>query len=161
MTNEYGHFKSDNRVKLQTMLAQCCASSLKPPTLNRLFLFAAAVFVSACSQQPVVPSAGASNQPTLVSITQGGELVELERTSEHSIIEVRSAPAGSVPSSLFALRGACAVARARGEKYFASSPVPGKSATHRLTFPQAPSESQLRGPSKSVFTLAECQRLAL
>ena len=127
--------------------------------MNRLVLFSAAVAVSACAQQAVAPSAGAGESPKLVSITQGGELVELERTPEYSVIEVRSAPAGSVPSSLFALRGACAVARARGQKYFASSPVQGKPATHRITFPQTPSESQLTGSTKSVFALAECQLL--
>lgn len=127
--------------------------------MKRLVLFTAAVAVSACAQQAVVPSGTSSEPPKLVSITQGGELVELERTPEYSVIEVRSAPAGSVPSSLFALRGACAIARARGQKYFASNPVQGRPATHRITFPQAPSESQLTGATKSVFSLSECQLL--
>lgn len=127
--------------------------------MNYLVLLSAAVAVSASAQQAAVPSAGAGESPMLVSITQGGELAEIERTPEYSVIEVRRAPAGSVPSSLFALRGACAVATARGQQYLASSPVQGKPATHRITFPQSPSESQLTGSTKSVFSLAECQLL--
>lgn len=127
--------------------------------MKRLALFSAAVVASACAQQGVVQSAGSSEAHKLVSITQGGEVAEIERTPEYSVIEVRSAPAGNVSSSLFALRGACAVARARGQKYFASSHVQDKQATHRITFPQAPSESQLTGSAKSVFSLAECQLL--
>jgi hypothetical protein len=127
--------------------------------MYRLVLLFAAVALSACAPQAAVRSTPAGESTGLVSITQGGELVELERTPEFSVIEVRRAPTGSVPSSLFALRGACAVARARGQRYFASSPVPGKPATHRITFPQVASESQLTGSTKSVFSLADCQLL--
>lgn len=85
--------------------------------------------------------------------------MEVERQTGFSTVEVRRAPAGSVPASLFALRGACAVARARGELFFASVPVPGPVTTHRLSFPRAPNQDELSGPRKSVFALAECDML--
>lgn len=106
------------------------------------------------AQQP-----GSSTSSGLVHITEGGEFVEVERSADFSIVEVRSAPQGSVGASLFALRGACAVARARAQKYFTSTPLPGPFPTHRLSFPQAPHESLLSGPGKRVFTFAECELL--
>ena len=127
--------------------------------MKRLITLAIAVSVGACAQHGPAPGQGSSAPQSLVRITDGGDLVELERTAEYSLMEVRSAPSGSVPASMFALRGACSVARARGQTYFASTPEPGSPSTHRITFPKAPSESQLRGSTKSVFTLAECQLL--
>ncbi len=127
--------------------------------MTRLLLTTTLVALSACAQQPVGPAAANSAPIKLVSITQGGELAEIERAPEYSIVEVRNAPSGSVASSLFALRGACAVARARGQNYFASTPVTGKAATYRISFPTAPSASELVGGTKSVFTLAECQQM--
>ena len=127
--------------------------------MKRLITLAIAVSVCACAQQGPAPGQGSSAPQSLVRITDGGDLVELERTAEYSVMEVRSAPSGSVPASMFALRGACAVAKARGQTYFASTPEPGSSSTHRITFPKSPSESQLRGSTKNVFTLEECQLL--
>ena len=114
----------------------------------------------ACAQQDRVPSVGTTaDAGSLVRVTDGGEFVEVERTAEYSLVEVRSAPKGSVPSSMFALRGACAVARARGEQYVSSVPVPGSVPKHRLSFPKSATETQLKGQSKSVFSLAECEML--
>ena len=127
--------------------------------MQHLITFAMAVSAGACAQQGPVPGQGSSAPQSLVRITAGGDLIELERTAEYSLMEVRSAPSGSVPASMFALRGACSVARARGQTYFASNPEPGSSSTHRITFPKSPYESQLRGSTKTVFTLAECQLL--
>lgn len=106
-------------------------------------------------------AACASTDPgtTLVRLTAGGEFVEVERAPEFSLVEVRQAPAGSVPSSMYALRGACAVARSRGKPYFASEGASGTSRSYRLTFPSAPTESELKGPTKRVFSLAECSLL--
>ena len=127
--------------------------------MKHLIALTIAVSVGACAQQGPAPGQASSTPQSLVRITDGGDLVELERTAEYSLMEVRSAPIGSVPASMFALRGACSVARARGQTYFASTPEPGNPSTHRITFPKAPSESQLRGSTKIVFTLAECQLL--
>ena len=127
--------------------------------MKRLITLAIAVSVCACAQQGPAPGQGSSAPQSLVRITDGGDLVELERTAEYSVMEVRSAPSGTVPASMFALRGACSIARARGQTYVASTPEPGSPSKHRITFPKAPSESQLRGSTKSVFTLAECQLL--
>jgi len=96
---------------------------------------------------------------SLVRITQGGELVEVDRQTAHSIIEVRSTPPGSVASSLFILRGSCAVARARGKPYFRSQAEAGPVRSYRLTFPDSASSSELQGSTKTVFSLAECELL--
>lgn len=97
--------------------------------------------------------------PSLVRLADGGELVEIERAPDFSVVEVRQAPPGSVPSSLYVLRGACAVARSRGKQYFASEALPGSPRAYRLTFPSAPTEAELRGPAKRAFSLAECALL--
>lgn len=115
-----------------------------------------AILLVACAQPPSVPRVERQPAASLVRITDGGEFVEVERLPEYSVVEVRSAPAGSVASSMYALRGSCAVARARGESYFSSAPVSASVRTYRLTFPKSTTESQLRGPSKSVFSVAEC-----
>jgi hypothetical protein len=117
--------------------------------MRRLLLASTAVLMTGCAAVPA----------PLVSLTDGGELIETERAPEFSVIEVRKSPPGSVPSSMFTLRGACAVARARGEKFFDSSPVPGATRAYRITFPRAPSPESLTGRTKSVFSLSDCALL--
>ena len=124
--------------------------------MKHLVAFTALLVASVpCEAQKATPAASSA----LVRITDGGEFFEVERSADFSIVEVRSSPQGSVPASLFALRGACAVARSRSQKFFTSTPLPGPFPTHRLTFPQAPSSSLLTGPTKSVFSLDECEAL--
>ncbi len=127
--------------------------------MKRLFPLLAAALVGACAQQPSLPEAPNQATSALVRVSDGGEFVEIERQPEYSVIELRTAPQGSVPASMFALRGSCAVARARGKKYFASTPVAGAVRAYRLTFPQAATEAQLQGSTKSVFSLEECALL--
>jgi hypothetical protein len=101
----------------------------------------------------------ATSSPSLVVMANGGEFVETERTAQHSTVEVRKAPKGSVPSSMYALRGSCAVMRARGENYVASTTVSNSPPTFRLTFPSAPDMAQRSGPERSVFSRTECAML--
>ncbi len=118
---------------------------------------AASAFAAGCVQQQnfSVPS----TQDKVVLVSGQGELRETEREPSYSIIEVPVVPPGGAESSLFILRGACAVLRARGFKYFASEKMPGARTAFRLTFPETATQEQLQGPSKSVFSLAECSSL--
>jgi hypothetical protein len=134
--------------------------------MTRTALLALACLASvACAQQPTLPS---GQTPALVELkvadgpaengkTLNATFRELERAQTHSVVEVFVASGGSVSSSMFTLRGVCAVVRARGEKFGHSEPVqPGK---YKVSFPTAPAPEQLRGPNKSVFSLEECALL--
>jgi hypothetical protein len=106
------------------------------------------------------PPAGSESKPTaLISLAGEGEFVELERGADFSIVEVRRAPQGSVPASMYTLRGVCAVLRARGADYVTSTRVAGASVQYRLTFPTSPPPEALRGPTKSVFSKSKCAAL--
>ena len=110
----------------------------------------------ACAPAPQVPD---TDKAARVHITDAGEFVEVDRTAVHSLVEVRRVPPGSVAGPMFILRGACAVARARGAAYVASTPVAGPVRAYRLTFPKTASDAQLRGPAKSVVSIADCDLL--
>ena len=119
-------------------------------------LLLVASFLVGCSQTPLSPN---DRERGLVKLLDGGEFVEVERSDEYSIVEVRSSPSGSAPSAMYALRGACSVARVRGEQYVSSQPHSGSVRTYRLLFPKTPTEAQLRGSAKSVFSMADCAAL--
>ena len=127
--------------------------------MTRFLPLAAAVLVTACAQPGTRSSENEDRMRALVSITEGGELVEVERQAEYSIIQVRSTPPGSVASSMYVLRGACAVARARGKRLFSSASEPATVRSYRLTFPNSATDAELRGSTKSVFSLSECESL--
>lgn len=130
---------------------------MRPATSHAIAV--TALSLAACAPSPQAPGSPGANPAALVHLTDQGEFVEVERTAEHSIVEVRRAPAGSVPASMFTLRGACAVARARGAAHVASTPLAGPMPAYRLTFPRTASDAQLRGPAKSVFSIADCDLL--
>ena len=119
-------------------------------------LLAITLAAASCAQNSSAPSSSTPSREVLVALAGDGEVVETERTPTHSLMQVRRAPAGSVPSSMYALRGACAILRARGKNYVASVRLADSPATYRLTFPVSPSPEDLRGATKSVFTLGEC-----
>lgn len=79
------------------------------------------------------------------------EFTEVERTPDASTVRIVRRSGGSVSSSMFVVRGLCALARARGQQYVAAERV-GKE-TMRVTFPATPPE-----PEKG-FTMAQCELL--
>lgn len=128
--------------------------------VRQLAVFSTLLLLGACASMQPGPESGLSQvSPKLLHIAGDGEFIEVQRTAEHSIVEVPQSPAGSVAASLFALRGACAVALARGEPYFTSSAVPAGVRTYRLTFPKSPTDAQLTGSAKSVFSRSDCSLL--
>jgi hypothetical protein len=125
----------------------------------RLLLIAATVLLGACAQPQLKPSSETVAEAALVKLDGEGEFVETSRQPDHSIVEVRKAPAGSVASSLYALRGACAVLRARAAPFVASQRLAGAVPTYRLTFPAAPTADALTGATKNTFSKADCTAL--
>ena len=81
---------------------------------------------------------------------------ELERKADHSIVEVVFTSGASVPSSMFVIRGMCAVMRSRAERYFQSEPLESGPTRYKLTFPKQAVEAALRGTGKKVFTEQDC-----
>jgi hypothetical protein len=127
--------------------------------MSRSAISLLAIAVSACAADPGTTEATASGGGKLVSLGGDGELVELERTATFSVIEVRKTPPGSVPSSMYILRGACAVLRARGAEYFKSEPIASVFPTYRLSFQMSATPSELTGPTKSLFSKSNCAAL--
>ena len=93
------------------------------------------------------------------------EFAEVERTELQSVVEVKYVSGASVPSSMFALGGMCAVARARGAAYFRTAPLPGMPQRHVVTFL---TEKPATGPvvagkpnPDAVISLADCALLGM
>ena len=93
------------------------------------------------------------------------EFRETERCENYSIVEVIFVSGGSVPSSLFELRGVCTVARAQRAKYFTIEPITGASTgtRYRILFsPHPPALPLTPRYSPSVnqwLSVAECGTL--
>lgn len=85
------------------------------------------------------------------------EFREIERTADASIVDVTFTSGGSVSSSLFILKGECAVARARGKPYFKIQPSTAHPDVYRMTFPlTAAGETQARLKS-GVWAISDCK----
>jgi hypothetical protein len=78
---------------------------------------------------------------------------EIARDAEKSTVQVTGRFRGSVSSSMFAIRGTCGLARARGKQNFAIEQVPGNTELFIVTFPDTPP-----APRKGI-TMAQCELL--
>jgi hypothetical protein len=93
------------------------------------------------------------------------EFNEIERTAEASVVEVSMVSGGSVASSMFTMRGMCAITRARGAKYFSTERIATNPTRYKVVFPadrppSAPEPSGTYNP-KRVISVAECQLLRM
>lgn len=77
-------------------------------------LLAGTLTIAACAQTGPAQSEPVAAKQGMVALSGDGELVETERAPTNSPMQIRRAPAGSVPSAMYALRGARAVLKARG-----------------------------------------------
>jgi hypothetical protein len=86
---------------------------------------------------------------------------EIERTPEFSMVQITFVSGGSVSSSMFVIRGMCAVAKARGEQYFRASQASKDPWRYRMTFLTSASPAELRpaNGADKVFSRAECSML--
>jgi hypothetical protein len=90
------------------------------------------------------------------------EFSEIERTQAGSLAQVSAEAGGPVTSSLFTMRGMCAVARSRGEKFFSTTRISSNPSRYSIVFPQ----SQSTAPEKTsgagrVVSLEECQSMGM
>ena len=83
---------------------------------------------------------------------------EISRQADHSIAEIGFVSGSSVAASMFGLRGACGVARARNEKFFKVVPLSTNPTRVRLQFQLAAGERDLRPADikEKIFSTAEC-----
>jgi hypothetical protein len=93
------------------------------------------------------------------------EFREIERTAEASVVEVSMVSGGSVASSMFTMRGMCAVTRARGAKYFSTERIASNPTRYKVVFPAdrppaGPQPSNTYNPQR-VISVADCQLLRM
>lgn len=81
------------------------------------------------------------------------EFQEIDRKAESSTVQIIRRSGGSVSSSMFVLKGMCAIARSRGEQYFVTEKVVNENERYTVTFPKMPPE---RGKG---FATAQCDLL--
>lgn len=79
------------------------------------------------------------------------EFQEIAREPAMSTVQVIRRSGGSVSSSMFVLRGMCALARLRGKQHFVVEQLAGESNRYAVNFPEA------LPASGKVFTLAQCE----
>ncbi|HWL63870.1 MAG TPA: hypothetical protein VNQ32_13825 [Steroidobacteraceae bacterium] len=86
-------------------------------------------------------------------------IVEVDRTTNSSIVEVAAGPdAGELVSSA-ALRGLCGLARHRGERYIQARQISQAPATFEVTFPKVGTDSSTPPTSAmapNVFPVSSC-----
>ena len=87
------------------------------------------------------------------------EFREIERAADASIVEVTFVSGGSVSSSMFILRGECAVARARGKNYFKSQEMPDRPNAYRITFPAAAAADLEARLKSGIWAASDCKKL--
>ena len=78
------------------------------------------------------------------------EFHEVERNAESSTVQIVRRTGGSVSSSMFVLKGMCAIARSRGEQYFVAERAVANDERFTVTFPKMLTERE-RG-----FSIAQC-----
>jgi hypothetical protein len=93
------------------------------------------------------------------------EFREIERTAEASVVEVTMVSGGSVSSSMFTMRGMCAITRARGAKYFSTQRIASNPTRYKVVFPAdpppaGPEPSNTYNPQR-VISVADCQLLRM
>jgi hypothetical protein len=106
----------------------------------------------------------AADEPTLINLiakdqpVENGKALDMEfhevdRKTESSTVQIVRRTGGSVSSSMFVLKGMCAIARSRGEQYFVAEKAGTNDERFTVTFPKVAVE---RGKG---FSIAECDLL--
>jgi hypothetical protein len=90
------------------------------------------------------------------------EFSEIERTQAGSVAQVSAEAGGPVTSSLFTMRGMCAVARSRGEKFFSTTRISSNPSRYSIVFPQSQSAAPEKASATNrVVSLEECQLMGM
>ncbi len=101
------------------------------------------------------------NQPVENGKTLEMVFVETARNTENSEVEVSFIFGGSVSSSLFTLRGMCALTREHHENYFKSESLGGKPTRYKVSFLKTAPPDSVRPvkPEDKIWSLSECAML--
>jgi hypothetical protein len=101
------------------------------------------------------------------------EFREIERKGDESIVRIMFHSGGSVSSSMFVLKGVCAIAKSRGAKFFRNvkQERAGSEWGYTIAFANTPNAASLKIPNppkpasedeafaNGVFSFSECQML--
>ena len=104
------------------------------------------------------------------------EFREIERKVDESIVRVTFSSGGSVSSSMFVLKGSCAIAKSREAKFFrnvSETDGTGDEWVYTIAFATSPNDPSLKIPSppmpvlededeafaNGVFSFSDCQLL--
>ena len=139
---------------------------------TRLFLlFGWIVSASSISRADVLVSLDAKDEPVENGKLLRMEFRELKRTGNESTVRVTFHSGGSVSSSMFFVRGGCAVAKSRGMTFFldtASSEIDEHTTEYTLAFSNSLNDAAFKRPPKGdgpadeevhVWDIGECRML--
>jgi hypothetical protein len=114
-----------------------------------LFMFP----LMAIAEEPTLIHLIAKDQPVENGKVLDIEFHEVDRQAESSTVQIVRRTGGSVSSSMFVLKGMCAIARSRSEQYFMAEKASANDGRFTVTFPRMPTE---RGKG---FSIAQCDLL--
>ncbi len=158
--------------KLMRMMMQYFLWAVRCVTVGAI-MGACVVMLWACASAPSPSSQDGVDNQGLVRLSVKDEIVEngkkleidfreVERTAAGSIAEVTTVSGGSVTSSLFTMRGMCAVTRARGEKFFSTTRIASSPNRYSIVFPQSQSAAPGKASSQNrIISLDECQLMGM
>lgn len=117
--------------------------------ISRIMIFLMLPLVAIADETPLIHIT-VKDQPVENGKMLDMEFHEVDRQAESSTVQIIRRTGGSVSSSMFVIKGMCAIARSRGEQYFVTEKVVGNNERITVTFPKAPPE---RGKG---FSIAQC-----
>ena len=142
------------------------------PTHTKLCgLFACLLSVSSISRADSLVSLDVNDEPVENGKTLKMEFREIKRTAKESTVRVVFHSGGSVSSSMFVVRGSCAIAKSRGMQFFRNTnevEIDGSTTEYTIAFSNSRNDSALKvQPSggsadddeDGVFSTGECRML--
>jgi hypothetical protein len=142
-------------------------------TVRHAAVGACVAMLWACASGPAPTPRTAVDSANLVRLiykddsAQGGDKVlmefrEIERTKAGSVAQVSAETGGPVTSSLFTMRGVCAITRSRGEKFFTTTRIASSPSRYSIVFPQSQSTTPEKDSSTGrIISLDECQLMGM
>ena len=128
--------------------------------MRNFLLIISICFITACVTSNKLVELHVKQSPVENGKTLEMTFREIERNQENSIAEVTFISGGSVSSSLFTLRGACSIARARNEKYFTSTEISSNPTRYKFTFLKSITPEQADPKSSNhAFSSRDCSLL--
>ena len=134
------------------------------------------LLLAACSGASNLVNLDVNQGPVENGKTLKMEFREIERKVDESIVRVTFSSGGSVSSSMFVLKGSCAIAKSREAKFFryvSETDGTGDEWVNTIAFATSPNDPSLKIPSppmpvlededeafaNGVFSFSDCQLL--